>query len=164
MEQRLDALENKRRALEKKIATERRNIAEIDAAEREARAVEVPWIAFERAAEHSDCAWKSEKPGRDAYHQIERCCGEDCWYKRNIDRVDDLKQLRVLRAVEGPTLTLCDLCYRGDELGVPDDIDIPKTVSVDPDDFEEDIAEYLKRAARNELSEDELFEMTLTEY
>lgn len=143
--------------------------------EQEAQCVSVSWTIFMQVAERSRKAWtKVEVNGVSSEHHY--CRSPDCWYKRHHKTgIDALHPHMVLYTLEGPIeplfqdITLCDRCFKMSTprervrlrqiacldryVHIPEETSYEKDkirVHIDPEDYEPDLAEYLRRSAAGE--------------
>lgn len=174
IESHLEALCRKKARLDEEVARLKRQIRldqdelnVLDEDETVAREITVPSHVFERAAMKSRSAWKPYDFGDDVYQGHRLCQQPDtCWYRRNTDRLDGLG-LYHLCTLDGDEWIYCDMCVRDDP-----EIDVSSqrrhgrskdslVVRVDPDEYEVDIAEYLRKAAQGD---DDLSDIEIKSY
>lgn len=162
--------------LKSRMGSVKAEIEDFELEEKDARAVTVSWRVFEIAAEHSRKAWIEHNVGDDVYHAHRECGTSDtCWYAGNMDRLDELVAIYTLEPLHGVTaeMTLCDKCIehaRERERVIEDACPVRRPfgrpaphyeeqmaalrVRVDPDDYEPDIAAFLRRSAAGQDTED----------
>lgn len=145
IEQDITVYRNKKQAVEKLLARVEAELAVMDAAEAEDRALCVPWWAYVRAAEKSRCAWIKEPHDSILYDAGTYACHyeDGCYYQNSGDV--QYQTLYVIRPVEGPRVVVCGNCDRDSSLF--DAVAKQPFVRLDPSAFEPEIADVLRQVA-----------------